>query len=129
MAKTKQFTIAVENKPGAVLKVAKALGDAKVNILALLAAAQGSNGSVQLIAEDPKRARKAVDDASIGYQEAEAEHLELANKPGALAQTLNKLAAKGVNLSSICAIGPKGGRKAIVIYTAEVAEKAAAATA
>ncbi len=35
MAKTKQFTIAVENRPGAVAEIARTFGNAKVNILAL----------------------------------------------------------------------------------------------
>ncbi len=58
-----------------------------------------------------------------------AEEIELPNKPGALAQTLDKLAAKGVNLNSICATASKGGKKAVVVYTvAQVELKAAEAT-
>ena len=57
MAKTKQFTIAVDNQPGAVAGIAKALGNAKVNILSLLGTAQGTAGTVQLIADDPRRAK------------------------------------------------------------------------
>ena len=45
MAKTRQFTIAVENRPGAVAEIARALGSAKVNILALLGTAQERKGS------------------------------------------------------------------------------------
>src|SRR2546429_1457522 len=55
MAKTKQFTISVDNQPGAVARIAKALGDSKVNILALLGTAQGTTGSIQLVAEDAKK--------------------------------------------------------------------------
>jgi hypothetical protein len=33
MAKIKQFTIGVDNRPGAVAEIAKTLGNAKVNIL------------------------------------------------------------------------------------------------
>jgi hypothetical protein len=129
MAKTKQFTIAVENRPGAVAKIAKTLGNAKVNILALLGTAQGTGGSVQLVVEDSKRAKKALDDAKLSYTETTAEEIELPNKPGALAQTLDKLAAKGVNLNSICATASKGGKKAVVVYTIAQAEaKAAEAT-
>ena len=36
MAKTKQFTISIDNQPGAVAHIAKTLGEAKVNILSLL---------------------------------------------------------------------------------------------
>ncbi len=129
MAKTKQFTISVQNQPGAVAEIARTLGNAKVNILALLGTAQGTSGTVQLIAEDAKRAKKALDEAKLAYQETTAEEYELPNKPGALAQSLDKLAAKGVNLNSIYATAPKGGKKAVVVYTVEVEAKAAAATA
>ena len=129
MAKTKQFTIAVQNQPGAVLEIARTLGNAKVNILALLGTAQGTSGMVQLVAEDARRAKKALDEAKLTYQETEAEQYELPNKPGALAQCLDKLAAKGVNLDTIYATAPKGGRKAVVVYTVEAAAKAATATA
>jgi hypothetical protein len=129
MAKTKQFTIAIQNQPGAVAELAKTLGDAKVNILALLGTAQGGGGSVQLVVDDPRRAKKALDAAKITYQEATAEEYELPNKPGALAQCLETLGAKGVNLSSIHATAAKGGKKAVVVYTVQTAAKAATATA
>src|SRR3989442_12191816 len=113
MAKTKLFSITVDNRPGAVAEIAKALGNAKVNLLALLATSRGTSGTVQLIAENPKQAKKALDGARIAYKETAAEGYELANKRGALAQCLEKLAVKGVNLSSICATATKGVRKAL----------------
>lgn len=129
MAKTKQFTITVDNQPGAVAHIAKALGDSKVNILSLLGTAQGTGGTVQLVAEDAKKAKKALDGAHISYQETPAEQYELSNKAGALAQCLASLKKKGVNLSSIHATAAKGGKKAVVVYTVEAATKAATATA
>ena len=129
MAKTTQFTISIDNHPGAVAHIAKTLGDAKVNILSLLGTAQGTGGSVQLIAEDARKAKKALDSARIAYQEAPAEQHELPNKAGALAQTLDKLAAKGVNLGSIHATAAKGGKKAVIVYTVEAAAQAATASA
>ena len=129
MAKTKQFTITVDNQPGAVARIARALGDSKVNILALLGTAQGMGGTVQLVAEDAKKAKKALDAAHVSYQETPAEQLELPNKAGALAQCLASLEKKGVNLNSIHATAAKGGKKAVVVYTVAAAEKASTATA
>jgi hypothetical protein len=129
MAKTKQFTISVQNQPGAVAGIAKTLGNAKVNILALLGTAQGATGTVQLVVEDARRAKKALDAAKLAYVETPAEEYELPNKPGTLAQCLEKLEARGVNLNSICATAAKGGKKAVVVYTVAAAEKSATATA
>ena len=124
MAKIKQLTIAVENRPGAVAEIAKALGNAKVNVLSLMGTVQGTSGTIQLVAEDAKRAKKALDEAKISYQETAAEEYELPNKAGALAQYLEKLATKGVNLNSIHATVSKSGRKAVVVYTVEAEAKA-----
>jgi hypothetical protein len=127
MAKTKQFTITIENRPGTVAEIARTLGNAKVNILALLGTAQGTAGTVELVVEDARRAKKALDDAKLTYRETTAEECELPNKPGALAQCLDKLAAKGINLNSICATVSKGGKKAVVVYTVAKQETAASA--
>ncbi|MGC1168121.1 MAG: hypothetical protein WA886_04410, partial [Candidatus Acidiferrales bacterium] len=77
MAKTKQFTITIENHPGAVAAIAKRLGSAKVNILALLGTAQGTSGAVELVVEDPRRAKKVLDEAGLTYRETTAEEYEL----------------------------------------------------
>jgi hypothetical protein len=129
MAKTKQFTISIENRPGAVAEIARTLGNAKVNILSLLGTAQGTTGRVELVVEDARRAKKALDEAKISYQETMAEEYELSNKPGALAECLDKLAAKGVNLHSICATAGKGGKKAVLVYTVAAAEDKSATAA
>jgi hypothetical protein len=64
---------------------------------------------------------------SVAYAETPAEQYDLPNKPGALAQYLEKLAAKGVNLNSIHATAAKGGKKALVVYAVEAAARAATA--
>jgi hypothetical protein len=129
MAKMKQLTVTVENRPGAVAAIAKTLGNAKVNILALLGTAQGTSGTVELVVDDARRAKKALDETGLRYQETTAEEYELANKPGALAQCLDKLAARGVNLNSICATASKRGKRAVLVYTVEAEAKVKAATA
>ena len=100
-----------------------------MNILTLLGTAQGTSGSVEIVVEDARRARKALDDARIPYKETTAEGNELPNKPGALADYLGKLAAKGVNLNSICATASKGGKKAVLAYTVAAAEQKVASAA
>jgi hypothetical protein len=127
MAKTKQFTISVANRPGTVADIARTLGNAKINILALLGTAQGTTGTVELIVEDARRAKKALDEARLTYKETTAEEYELPNKPGALAECLDRLAAKGINLNSIHATAAKGGKKAVVVYTVAAQENVAAA--
>jgi hypothetical protein len=51
MAKVKQPTVALENRPGTLAHVAKVLADAKVNVLALLGSTAGAQGSVQVVVD------------------------------------------------------------------------------
>jgi len=127
--KTRQFTITLENRPGALAEVARTLGNAKVNILALLGTAQGTSGAIELVVEDTRRAKKALDEARVTYVETTAEEHELPNKPGALAECLERLASRGINLNSICATVSKSGKKAVVVYRAEAAEQKVAPAA
>ena len=56
MAKTKQFIVTVENRPGAVAEITRTLGTAKVNILSLLLLgnAEDTRGTVQLVVDDAR---------------------------------------------------------------------------
>lgn len=128
MSRTKQFRIAVRNHPGAVAEIARTLGNAKVNILALLGTSQGAAGTVQFVVEDSARARKALEEARITYEEMPAEQFELPNRAGALAEYLEKLADRSVSLNSIYATAHKDGKTVTVVYSVE-AEGAAAAAA
>jgi hypothetical protein len=117
MAKTKQFTIQVADRPGAVAEAIRALAEAKVNILSI----QGWNesGTLQLIVDNPRAAKKALDAANTQYMETAAEVIELPNKPGSLLKYLERLAAKGVNLKSIGGVAGKTSTKATVVWTSE----------
>jgi hypothetical protein len=100
-----------------------------VNLFALLGTVQGTSGRIELVVDDARRAKKALDEAGLRYQETTAEEYELPNKSGALTQCLDKLAARGVNLNSIHATASKGGKKAVLVYTVEAGAKAKAASA
>jgi hypothetical protein len=115
VAKAKQLTVQVENTPGAAARVARVLGDAKVNMLALVGTGQGAQGTLQIVVDKAANAKKALDKAGVGYSETTVEQVELPNTPGALAKHLEKLASKGTNLSLVYATTAKGSRKATIV--------------
>ena len=78
--------------------------------------------------EDSARAKRALDESKISYEEMAAEQFELPNKAGALAEYLEKLAAKSVSLNSIYATAHKDGKSVTVVYSVEAEGAAAAAT-
>ena len=117
MAKARQFNISVANRPGTVADAIRALAAAKVNVTSVLG--WNPSGSLQLVLDSPKAAKKALDAAGIGYTETSAEVVKLPNKPGALLKYLDKIAKQGTNLRTICATANKKGTNATVVWTAE----------
>jgi hypothetical protein len=115
MAKVKQLTVALENRPGTLAHMAKVLADAKVNVLALLGSTAVAQGSVQVVVDNVNKAKKALGGAGLSYTEGTLEQFELANKPGALAQLAGKLAKKGINIDCAYATVHKSAKKAVVV--------------
>jgi len=127
MAKVKQFTVALENRPGRLAHVAQVLADAKVNILAVLGSTAGGQGSVQVVVDNANKGKKALDGAGLAYTEGTLEQFELANKPGALADLAGKLAKKGLNIDCAYATVHKSAKKAVVVLgTSKTGETGAA---
>ena len=117
MAKVKQLTVFLENRPGTLAHMAKVLVDAKVNITALLNSTPGAQGSAQVVVDNVNNAKKALNAAGLSYTEGTLEQVELANKPGALAQLAGRLAKKGINIDCAYATMPKGAKKAVVVLS------------
>jgi hypothetical protein len=115
MAKVKQLTVALENRPGTLAHVTKVLADAKVNIVALLGSTAGAQGSVQVVVDNVNKAKKALGGAGLSYNEGTLEQVELANKAGALAQLAGRLAKKGINIDCAYATVHKNAKKAVVV--------------
>ena len=115
MAKVKQLTVALENRPGTLAHVAKVLADAKVNVLALLGSTAGVQGSAQVVVDNVNKAKKALGGAGLSYTEGTLEQFELANKPGALAQLAGRLAKQGINIDCAYATVHKGSKKAVAV--------------
>src|SRR3989475_13231815 len=115
MAKVKQLTVALENRPGTLAHMAKVLADAKVNIVALLNSTAGAQGSAQVVVDNVNKAKKALGGAELSYTEDTLEQVELANKLGALAELAGKLAKKGITIECAYATMPKRAKKSVVV--------------
>lgn len=125
MAKAKLLTVSCENRPGSLAHVARVLGDAKVDILAFLTTTSGTEGNVQVVVDNPNKAKKALEGATLSYTEADVLHVELRNLPGALGSWAGKLAAKEINITCGFATAVKGSKKASLVLAVSDLEKAA----
>src|SRR5438128_2627280 len=98
MAKAKQLTVKLQNRPGALASVAEALAKAKVNIKAFSAWAEDGDGYARFIVDKVLRAKKALSQNGLSFEETEVLKFALADKPGTLAREARKLADAGNNI-------------------------------
>lgn len=94
------LTIVLEDHPGELAKVGKALGDAGVNIEGVIGVTVADKGEVHVLVEDAVAAHNALEAAGI---QVTADHevliLDVEDRPGTLGEVAGKLGDAGVNLN------------------------------
>ncbi len=63
------FTVQLEDKPGSLARVAKALGERGVNITGIVGVAEDTDGALMLTTSDPEATRKAFDALKLPFEE------------------------------------------------------------
>jgi hypothetical protein len=86
--KLKQFTIALENKHGLLYEVTRTLGDAGINIRALNLVDTGGFGQIRLLVSDVAATRRLLMEKMWPAREDEVVAVEIADKPGSLADLM-----------------------------------------
>jgi hypothetical protein len=118
-----EILVALANKPGALAKVAEALGSAGVNFQGV-GYASGAGGTLRVVADDPGRALAALKAAKIKVKKTrEALELTLPDKPGELGALARKLAKGRVNIEAFYVVGGDSGGLRCILASDKV-EKA-----
>jgi len=126
MAKAKELKFRCPDRPGILGEIATALGEKKVNLRAINAWVEGSEGVVRIVVDKLPAAKKVLASRGWPAEERDVLEIELADKPGALGQAATKLGEAGVNITHVF-VGTGGARKATVFLG--VSDLAAAAKA
>jgi hypothetical protein len=113
MPRAKELKVRVADRPGALGEVAGALAEKKINLIAVNAWIEGNEGVVRIIADKTAAAKKALAARGWKVEETEVVEVELADKPGALAEKAAALGRAGVNITHVF-VGTGGARKATV---------------
>jgi hypothetical protein len=120
----RELSILCEDRPGTLSQLAKLLGSARVNILAMSCAPAGVQGAARVIVDDLARAKKALDQEHLSYTEHGVLYVELPNLPGSLAEFAGRLAAQNINITTAYGSSAKGSKKAVVIFRVSDLDKA-----
>lgn len=118
----REFIVHLENRPGRLASVTEALGAASVNIEALAAHGVGDESVLRLIVDDASSARRALDEAGLGYDEREVLTARLRNAPGALAALTRRLADASVNIDALYVLSTSAGSMEVAIAVDEPLE-------
>ena len=106
-----QFSVFLVNKPGILARVCQRLADDKINIVALSMMDSTEHGVLRMIVEDPPRARATLSDLDVPSTEAQVLVTVLPNRPGALADVVQRLSSAHVNVNyAYCTTGAHGGK-------------------
>jgi hypothetical protein len=92
------FKAKVDNKPGALLALAKDLRAKDLGLLSLKGVGQGTHGEILVVAKSPEKLRTAWKASGVLVEEGAAFYLSGVDKTGALVADLDAIAGIGVNV-------------------------------
>jgi len=125
MAITKELSIMLENKRGALAELCSALAKVAVNIQALMVPDQMGVAPVRLVVNNLEVARKVLNGLGLKYGEADAIAVRVSDKPGALGKLTRKLADHNVDIKYVYGSILKGAGEAIIVLAVSDVEAAA----
>ena len=120
----KQLSVFVENKPGSLAKISKALGDEKINIRALSVGEVGEFGIIRLIVDNPEKARDALKKRGYSVGLTDVLAVEMGDEPGSLAKVTSILGENNINIEYAYAFITRESNKAALIARVNDLEKA-----
>jgi len=122
--KVEQISIFLENKSGRLAEVATVLAKAGINIRALSLADTTDFGILRLIVNDTEKAKQVLKDSGFTVGKTEVIGIEVADRPGGLAEILNVMKENAINVEYMYAFVQKSAGNAIIIFRFDELEKA-----
>lgn len=125
MAKAKEFTVTIDDKPGALGKCFLALAEHGVNILAFQSYVEDRESLVRFLADDVATARAVLGDMRMIFEMTDVAVARLAHRPGALGRAAAQLGEGQINIDySYCGLEP-GSTRGLLVFGVDSLTKAA----
>jgi hypothetical protein len=126
MAKAREFTVTVEDKPGALGNCFLALAERKVNILAFQSYVEERESLVRFVADDPSTAKSVLGGLRMIFEETEVAIVRLPHRPGELGRAAARLGEGQINIDySYCGLEP-GSAQGLLVFGVDNTTKASA---
>ena len=125
----KQISLFLENKPGHLASICKALADAKINIVTLSLADTQQFGIVRLIVDDWEKAGAVLKAAGFAVNVRDVLAVGVRDEPGGMTALLAIIEKAGVNIEYMYAFAAHVGSEAVLVFRFDDGAKAEAALA
>jgi prephenate dehydratase len=103
------FQISVPDQPGELFRITKGLQEAHVNLRALWGfGIGGGHAEIIVVPEDPDRFRAHAMKSGLEFRERTVVHVTGKDEVGALVDTVERIAASGINIDAFDAIAMSG---------------------
>jgi hypothetical protein len=125
MPKMKEFTVTIEDKPGALGKCFLALGQRGINILAFQSFVEEGESLARLLVDDPAGALAALGGLRMIFEQTEAAVVSLPNKPGELGRAAAVLGENKINIDYSYFGQEPGSARVLLVFGVDNTTKAA----
>ncbi len=120
-----ELTIRMDNRPGSLGKVCRALADHSVNIMAFQSIPSEKTILVCIVVDDQGAARAVLDGEEINYTEGEVVQAQLPHGPGELARAASKLGDANINIHyAYCGVEPNTNAPLVIFGVTELGHAA-----
>jgi len=125
MPKMKEFTVTIEDKPGALGKCFLALGRRGINILAFQSFVEEGESLARLLVDDPAAALAVLGGLRMIFEQTEAAVVPLPNKPGELGRAASLLGENKINIDYSYFGQEPGSARVMLVFGVDNTTKAA----
>lgn len=125
MAKAKEFTVTIEDKPGALGRCFLALAERGVNVLAFQSFVEEGESLARFLVDDRAGAQAVLGSLNMIFEQTEVAVVRLPHRPGQLGRAASRLGEKKINIDySYCGIEPGSTRGLLVFGVDHLTEAA-----
>lgn len=125
MPTTTEFSVQMQDQPGTLGKICRALADRGLNILAFQSINLEGKSQVRLVADNPATTKSVLDNQKLKYTEKQVAQVALPHRPGELARAASKLGEANVNINyAYCGINPSSHEPFLIFGVADASRAA-----
>ena len=125
MPQAKEFTVTIEDKPGALGKCLRALSERGINILAFQSYVEERESLARFVADDMASAEAVLGSLHMIFEETDVAVIRLAHRPGELGRAAARLGEKQINIDyTYCGLEP-GSTLVLVVFGVDNLTRAA----